>query len=258
MKHLFARILKLALLFAAAIPAHLSAQSTLNLFVDASTFVSSSQPTLNFGTLAAMEIAAPTAAQNRTEETLLGLDTSSLQSSFNAQYGAGGWTVTAVTLTFFSNVSTGGTQPNNHSFNQIAAGGFELDWLSDNNWSQTAITWNTLPAILPGTNGNTLASLGDFQYPANASSSSTWTLNLDPNLVNAIDNGAQITILGQPTANSTVGYLYNTVSFNPAELNVTVTPVPEPSTMTLVLLGLVGIWGFGKAGWITRRFDGMG
>jgi hypothetical protein len=204
---------------------------------------------MNFGTLAAMEIAAPTIAQNRTEETLLGLNTASLQSSFNAQYGAGGWTVTAVTLTFFSNVSTAGVQPNNHSFNQIAAGGFELDWLSDNNWSQTAITWNTLSGILPGTGGNTLASLGDFVYPANGSASSTWTLNLDPNLVNAIGNGAQITILGQPTAGSTVGYLYNTISFDPAVMNVTVTSVPEPATVTLALIGLAGFAGSRKQGW---------
>jgi hypothetical protein len=195
---------------------------------------------MNFGTLGAMELAAPTTAQNRTEETLLGFNTSTLFSDFNSDYGVGNWTVTSVTLQLFSNVSTAGTQPNNSSFNKIAAGQFELDWLSDNNWSQTAITWDTLPSILPGTGNNTLASLGDFQYLANGASSTTWTLGLDPNLVSDIASGGEVTIFGQPTAGSTVGYLFNTAGVNGAELNVTATEVPEPSAMALMASCLAG------------------
>jgi hypothetical protein len=236
------RALKFTLLLTAALPASLSAQSTtLSQVVDANTYVSSGQPTMNFGGMGAMEIAVPTAAQNRTEESLIQFNTATLQSDFNADYGAGNWAVTSVTLKLFSNFATAGVQPNNSSLNQIAAGGFELDWLSDNNWSATAITWNTLPSVLPGTGNNTLASLGDFIWPATGAASTTWTLGLDPNLVNDISSGGAVTIFGQPTAGSTVGYLFNTLNNNPAVLNVTVTEVPEPSAMAMIVSGLVGL-----------------
>jgi len=151
-------------------------------------------------------------------------------------YGPGNWIVTSVSLSLFSNVSTAGQQPGNPSFNKIAAGNFEFDLLSNNSWSETGITWNTLPDILPGSgNNNSLTPLGTFFWLANGSASSTWTLNLDANLADAIHDGSQITILGQPTAGSTVGYLFNTLILNPGTLNVTVEAVPEPSCGTLVI-----------------------
>jgi len=213
----------------------MSQSSTYNQVVGANTFVSSGQPTANFGTLGAMEIAAPTTAQARTEETLLGFDTTAMQSSFNATYGSGGWVVTDVTLSLFSNVALAGTQPGNNNFNKIAAGAFEFDLLSDNNWSQSSITWNTLPGILPGTgNSNTSTSLGTFNWAANGATSSIWTLSAIQPLIDAINAGSQVTLLGQPTAGSTVGYLYNTRLLNPGYLNVTVAAVPEPSTLGFV------------------------
>ena len=166
MKITFDQKLKLGLLFTAAVPAALSAQPM---------------------TLGAMEIAAPTGAQSRTEEALLQFDTSAIESGFNSDFGAGNWAVTSVTLKLFSNVSTAGTQPGNSSFNKIAAGQFELDWLSDNNWSQTAVTWNNLPSLLAGTGGNLQDSLGDFNWLANGASSTTWSLGLDGNMVSDIE-----------------------------------------------------------------------
>jgi hypothetical protein len=241
------QLLKLLLLCTAALPVSLSAQSTtLSQVVQADTFVSSGQPTVNFGTMGAMEIAVPTAAQNRTEESLIRFNTSALETGFNTAYGVGNWEVTAVTLTLFSNFATAGVQPNNSSLNVIAAGGFELDWLSNDSWSETGITWNTLPSVLPGTDGNTLASLGDFNWPATGAASTTWTLGLDPNLVGDIDSGSLVTIFGQPTAGSTVGYLFNTLNNNPAVLNVTAEAVPEPGTVALLVSGLAGIAGAGR------------
>jgi hypothetical protein len=232
--------LKLAALIAAALPATLSAQTTLSQTVALNTYVSSGQPNNNFGTMGAMEIAGPTTAQPRTEETLIQFNTAALQTQFNADYGPGNWAVTAVTLTQRANFPTGGIQPGNTSFNIINPGGFELDLLSDNNWSQTAITWNNISSVLPGTGGNTSTSLGDFTYAANGVSPETWSLGLAPGLVNDIDTGGAVTIFGQPTAGSTVGYLFNTASQgNPAVLNVTVAAVPEPGTMALMASALV-------------------
>ncbi|HWY29702.1 MAG TPA: hypothetical protein VNX46_03045 [Candidatus Acidoferrum sp.] len=208
--------------------------ATYSLKAGANTFVSSGSPTANFGTLGAMEIAAPTTAQNRTEDSLLGFDSSAMQSSLNASYGIGGWAVTGVTLSLYSNFATAGVQPGNNSFNKIAAGAFEFDLLSNNNWSQTAITWNTLPTILPGSGNNTSTQLGTFNWAAAGAASSIWTLNSSQPLMNNIISGGQVTILGQSTAGSTVGYLFNTTLVNAAYLNVTVQAVPEPSTTGLI------------------------
>ena len=218
------------------LPATLVAQfTTYSQQVEADTFVSSGQPDSNFGTQGAMEIAAPTLAQPRTEETLLRFSTAALQAAFDADYGPGNWTVTGVTLSLFSNVATAGQQPGNSSFNKVAAGGFEFDLLGNNNWSETSITWNTLSDILPGPgNNNTLTPLGTFFWDATGQPNSIWTLNANPNLADEIYNGDPLSIFGQPTMDSTVGYLFNTLKLNPAYLNVTATAVPEPSVHALV------------------------
>ena len=231
-------------LLAAALPVALSASpTTISQVVAADTYVSSGQPTSNFGTMGGMEIAVPTSSQNRTEESLIRFNTASIESAFNADYGVGDWTITSITLSLFSNFSTAGQQPGNSSFNKIAAGGFEFDWLSNDSWSETGINWNSLSTVLPGTGNNTSASLGDFYWSADGSTSQNWTLGLDSNLLNDIATGGPVTILGQPTAGSTVGYLFNTLNNNPAYLNVTadVTTTPEPSALALSACGLAGL-----------------
>jgi len=217
-------------------PTTLRAQfTTFSQQVGADTFVSSGEPNSNFGIQAGMEIAGPTLAQPRTQKTLLRFDTVAMHAAFDADYGQGNWVVTGVTLSLFSNYSTAGVQPANARFNKIAAGGFEFDLLSNNNWDEMSITWNTLSDILPGPgNNNTLTSLGSFFWDAAGEPSSIWTLDVNPNLAGQIYNGDQVTIFGQPTANSTVGYLYNTRTLNPGFLNVTAMAVPEPSIQAFV------------------------
>ena len=113
---------------------------TYSVGAEADNLLSSGQPASNFGQLSAMEIAAPSAGQPRTQMALFRFDTAALQTVFDADYGAGNWVVTSVTVSLFSSFATGGVQPNNVSFNRIAAGGFEIDLLSDNNWSENGIT----------------------------------------------------------------------------------------------------------------------
>lgn len=236
--------LKYALLLAAGLPAAVSATPvTVSQKVEADTYVSSGQPTVNFGSMGAMMIAVPTAAQARTEESLIRFNTAAIKTAFDADYGAGNWTITSITLSLFSNYSTAGAQPGNSSFNKIAAGGFELDWLSYDSWVETAITWNTLSTVLPGTGGNTSASLGTFNWAADGSASQIWSLGLDANLLSDIASGGKVSIFGQPTAGSTVGYLFNTLNNSPAYLNVTadvLATVPEPTALALAACGLAG------------------
>ena len=226
----------------------LSAQTTTySQRVGADTFVSSGQPTANFGAFGAMEIAVPTASQPRTEMSLMMFDASAMQASFNAEYGAGNWAVTGVALRLFSNFSVAGQQPNNGSFNRIAAGGFEFDLLGNNNWDESSITWNTMSTILPGANNNSLTPLGTFNWAAAGASSSTWSLSAVQPLIDEIEAGGEVTILGQPTSGSTVGYLFNTLNGNAGYLDVTVAPVPEPATTVLAtcflcIVGFIGLF----------------
>jgi hypothetical protein len=230
-------------------PATLLAQITnYSQQVEADTFVSSGEPDANFGLQGGMEIAAPTIAQPRTQESLLRFSTAEMRSAFDGDYGPGNWVVTSVTLSLFSSVATAGQQPANPRFNSIAAGGFEFDLLSNNNWSETSITWNTLSDILPGPgNNNSLTPLGTFFWDATGQSSSTWTLNADSTLAGQIYNGEPVTIFGQPTDASPVGYLFNSLKVNPGYLNVAVAAVPEPSSHPLIAcIILVGVRMFSK------------
>jgi hypothetical protein len=239
------RTLFLILASLVSLPATLVAQSTTySQQVEADTFVSSGEPDANFGLQGGMEIAAPTIAQPRTQKTLLRFSTAAMRAAFDADYGPGNWTVTGVTLSLFSNFATADQQPGNARFNKIESGSFEFDLLSNNNWSETAITWNTLSGILPGPgNNNTLAPLGTFLWDATGQTNSIWTLDANANLVGQIYNGDPITIFGQPTADSAVGYLFNSLKVNPGYLHVTVTTVPEPSTYGLLAsLILVTSW----------------
>jgi hypothetical protein len=225
------------LTFLIALPAMVTAQPiTYSTGVVADTFVSSGHPNDNFGSLGGMEIAAPTLAQPRTQMTLLQFDTSAIRAAFDADFGAGNWVATSVSLTLVSGLSTAGQQPNNARFNKIAAGDFTIDLLSNNSWSEGGITWNTLPSILPsGSSGNTLTPLGAFFWDAVGRSTSTWTLNPDFILTQKISDGEQLTLLGQPTVGSTVGYLMNTRTLDPTLLNVTAVAVPEPSAAALII-----------------------
>jgi hypothetical protein len=233
-----------------SLPATLLAQfTTYSQQVEADTFVSSGQPDSNFGLQGGMEIAAPTIAQPRIQKTLLRFSTAPMRAAFDTDYGPGNWTVTGVTLSLFSNVATAGQQPGNDRFNKIASGSFEFDLLSNNNWSETAITWNTLSDILPGPgNNNTLTPLGTFFWDATGQTNTIWTLDANANLAGQIYDGDPVTIFGQPTADSTVGYLFNTRNVNPGYLNVTITAVPEPSINALVasLIFVTSCWLFAK------------
>ncbi|MFO1488309.1 MAG: PEP-CTERM sorting domain-containing protein [Verrucomicrobiota bacterium] len=237
MKH----ALSLSLCLLAALAGTAQGQSvSYTSFATADTFVSSGQPAVNFGAQGAVEIAAPNATQPRTLLSLTRFNATALRDAFDADFGAGNWTVTDASVTLFSNFATAGRQPNNASFNLIAAGNFDFGLLGNNTWGESTLTWNTLPDFLPGAGStNTLDSLGTFFWPATGASSSTWNLNAAP-LGNAILAGGDLTLFGQPSAGSSVSYLFNTVgTANPPRLNVTASAVPEPTALALLPAGLL-------------------
>lgn len=209
------------------------------------TFVSSGAPDTSYGPFA-MEIAAPTASQDRTQLALLGFDTSFITTQFDALYGANAWTVDEVSLTLYSRWPTGGVQPNNPRFNVISPGLFTFSWMSNDSWTE-AVTYNTLPEYLPGpNNANSLETLGTYHFLADGSDPLTWIFELSSGLVGDILTGEEVSIFGAP-ADSSVGYLFvSTPPGPPPVFSVTASaaPVPAPAALWLFGSALAGVVGF--------------
>lgn len=216
--------------------------------VDQDTFVSSAEPTGDFSLFGAVMIATPTATQPRTMLTLLSFDTASIRSAFDTRFGAGAWSVTSVELKVGSNFATAGVQPNNARFNVIAPGDFVIDWLGNDAWDDAAVNWNTLPSVIAA-GGST--SLGTFHWnadglvnPPGNPQYTNWSLTLAPALTADIASGGVVSLLGKP-ADTPVGYLFNQQTRVGAEpylvVTADITPVPEPGTVALCLMGLLGI-----------------
>lgn len=254
--------LTLPLLAAFALPGVAAADVTLQTNANRDTYVTSGlngatdMSGLNFGGAGAVIIAGPTSAQPRTQNTLFSFDTAAIKSNFDTQFGVGGWVITDLDLSLSSNFHVLGSQPNNTSFNRIAAGEFVLEWLSNDGWVEgtgggmgnavPGVTWSNLPSYLATTSRT---SVGTFTWnglppPEGTNVRSIWDLTLATDVVNDIRSGGVVSFLGTPAAGSGVGYLFNTTTQgNPAILLVTAAPVPEPQTAAMIGMGLMALVG---------------
>lgn len=257
------RLLAVSLLTAVSLPGAANAAFTVSTNANRDTYVSSGTSgandlsVRNFGASGAMIISGPTAEQNRTQNALLGFDTAGIKTALDAQFGVGGWIVTDLDLGLNSNFHVLGSQPNNLAFNRIAAGDFGFEWLSNDGWVEgngggnggvvppsTGITWNSLPAFLATT---TRESVGSFTWnglppPENTNVRASWDLLLGAGIIDDIESGSLVSLLGTPASGSTVGYLFNTTTQqNPAILYVTAEAVPEPTSTALIVAGLFGV-----------------
>ena len=169
-------------------------------------------------------------------------------SAFNAQYGAGRWGITAVSVTLASNYYTEGVQPNNPDFNRVASGAFTLEMLANDPVISSTTTWNSLQAFLPTT---TATSVGTFPWSAvqadpatnNTGTEPTVTYNLAVNdtLVGKLKSG-KLTILGL-AADDKVGYVFNTKNRLAPQLTVTAALLSLPGAPT----GVTATAGNGQA-----------
>lgn len=168
----------------------------------------------NFYLKGAMMISAPvdnivgsTDYGMRTMMALFSFNTAGVKPAFDAQFGAGNWSITSIGIEMSSNYAAAGTQPNNPDFNKIAAGQFQLSLLGGNP-DITEQTWNSLQAYLPGT---TATPLGTFNWAATSdlnNSYQSYELSTTQTLVAAVLSG-ELSILGR-AADDKVGYLFNT------------------------------------------------
>ena len=180
-------------------------------------------------------------------QSVLQFHLSGARSSFDAQFGAGLWTVQSVTLQLTA------SPHNNAIYNEIAAGQFNISSMQNNSWVE-----GTGTASLPTTDGisfNSLQStyinnatdepLGAFSFAGGSSGANTYTLNLTSGLIADVlaGNDLSLRLYG---ADNVVSYLFSSRA-NASSANrptLIVSAIPEPGSLALSATGLVmfAIW----------------
>jgi hypothetical protein len=225
--------IKFLLVAVATLTASIAIGQTVSLSVQpiADAFVtpggSGSLSSSNFGAAGSLAIAAPGLAQGEFQ-SVLKFDLSGAQSSFDAQFGAGQWSLQSVTLQLTS------SPHNNAIFNNIAAGQFGVSLMQNNSWvegtgtggvpSSDGVSFNSLLATYIN-NANDQA-LGTFNFPGGSSGQNNYNLSLSSGLVTDVTSGSDLS-LRLFAADSSVSYLVQAVA------------VPEPNTMALCGMALV-------------------
>ena len=233
-----------------ALPVASRAQSytITNTVTGTGSLLSKDNPTLNYGNAGTYAIASGSLSQGEYDSVLM-FNTAAAFSQFNTTYGAGNWTITGVTLSLASNFGTNGATPGSQ-FNKISGGNFNIDLLSDNNWSGgngggtgilatgNEVSFNYESTLL----GSPYDSLGTFTFtPPGNNTYANYALGLDANLVASADAGGDVSLYFTPADNQ-ISYLFNAPKFgsNFPELTLDASEAPEPGTLAMLATGLGG------------------
>jgi len=173
----------------------------------ADTFVRQNTPDDNFGSNGALSVAG--SASRSMSGDLVGLADTFLQfnlasevASLDAEFGPQNWAIWDISLQV-----TEQTTPGNPRFGQ-GRGRFEVRWIAADEWSQTALTWNTKgnylnndTDILTGTFANLYH--GDQYFPIQR-----FTLSLPEALVNDIRAGDDVSFY-LTALEPSIGFTFN-------------------------------------------------
>jgi hypothetical protein len=201
----------------------------------ADAFVSSASASTNYGSQGTLAVAGADSGKG-IFQSVLRFNLASAASQFNTDYGPGNWSISSMSLTFASNVGTQGGVPANSMFPVVNGGMFAIDWMQDDSWGETTITYNNL-----NLHTGVTTALGAWNYvPPGNNVAVKWSLAADSSLVTDAAAGGNVSFLVSPAA-STVAYLFNSRSYN-APTNIPVleiTAIPEPTAPACVAVALI-------------------
>ncbi|MBC8106314.1 MAG: hypothetical protein H7Z14_06975 [Anaerolineae bacterium] len=227
-------------LSACALPmlAHAAQTQAINPVAD--TFVTSGNPTGNFGAAGGLGISAPGSSTGEFQ-SVMRFDLAATKAAFDTTFGAGNWQLTSASLKLTA------ATPNNAIFNANAAGQLAVRWMQDDSWvegagmpstpSAVGVNFNTLPAFL----ANGVTPLGNFAFPGGNSGSTSNALSLPANFTNDVSAGSLVS-LHLLSADAAVSYLFNSRTFGTAtsrpELSITADAIPEPAATAIIGLAI--------------------
>jgi len=221
---------------------------TVDLNPTADAFVSAANAESNFGAAGALAIAASALSKGGFQSGLR-FDASSAMSSFDSTFGAGQWSVQGVAL------ALNAAYPGNPIFNSQSSGQFSASWMQDDSWLEgtgkprdpttDGITFSTLPSFLSGSDRG----LGTFSFDGSTSGTGEYSLTLADELLADVAAGNPVS-LRLFAADSGIGYVCNARDYTTAEYRPTlsITAVPEPSGIFLLLAGACALFCFNKKG----------
>jgi len=221
-----------------AVPMLAHAAQTQSINPVADTFVTSANPTGNFGNAGALGTSAPGLSQGEFQ-SVMRFDLAPVKAAFDSAFGTADWVVTSVSLRLTAAL------PNNAIFNANVTGQFSIEWMQDDSWVEGAgtpinpnvagLNFNSLSSVL----GNGTSSLGTFSFPGGNTGSTNNALSFPVGFLADLVTGAP-TSFHLLAADSSVSYLFNsrtigTVASRP-ELSITAQGTPEPATLGLIAL----------------------
>ena len=219
-------LLTVFVIASASLPSQATPQS---LVAVADAFVRAVAPDSNFGGAGAV-VVAPPALSNGEHQGLMRFDLAPVKAAFDAQFGAGNWSITSASLRLTTTPASSG------NFNANAAGPVNVSWMQNDAWVEgtgtpgspttDGITFNTLPSFLSGGD----QSMGQFNFPGGNSGANTYNLSLASGFTADVLGGS-LTSLRLFAANDTVSFLFNSRNFGtvPNRPVLVVDAIPEPA-----------------------------
>jgi len=222
-----------------------AATFTLNPIADAfvTTGPSGNLSLNNYGGAGALSIAAPGLARGEFQ-SVLQFDLSAARASFDAQFGAGQWSIQSISLSLTA------TAPNNSIFNSSAAGLFGISWMQNDSWVEgtgtpavpttTGITFASLPTFL----GAGDESLGTFSFGGGTNGAATYSLGLTSGF-SSDALGGNVVSFRLFAADSAVSYLSDSRSFGTVSARplLSIVAVPEPGAICVLAIGIAVLAG---------------
>jgi hypothetical protein len=197
----------------------------------------------NYGGGGALNVAAPNLPKGEFQ-SLLRFDLSSTASAFNSEFGVGQWNIQSVTLQLTASPHA------NAIYNPVAPGLLDVSLMQNNSWAEgtgtagapttTGISFTSLNSIF--INNSTDEALGTLNFPGGTSGTLSSSLNLTPTLISDIVTGglASVRLFA---GDNVVSIMFSSRSDTPSSSapELIITAVPEPRTLTLCILGLIGV-----------------